>query len=188
MAIQVSKRLFTVDEYERMAEAGILTGDERVELVEGEIVRMAAKGSRHSACVSRITDLFYRYARQSAIVRVQDPVRISSQSELEPDVALLRLKDDFYASEHPQASDIYLLVEVSDTTLSYDRGVKLALYAKAGIREVWIVSLPEETIEVYAHPEGDNYRETRAARRGDMIEVQSVPGLALAVSVSDILG
>src|SRR5689334_18371849 len=101
MALQLQKRLFTVDEYERMVEVGILTETDRVELVEGEIVEMAAKGSRHSACVIRITDLFYRYARQDAIIRIQDPIRVGGRSELEPDIALVRLRDDLYAGAHP---------------------------------------------------------------------------------------
>src|SRR6478609_8499628 len=116
MAVELTKRLFTVDEYERMIEAGILTENDRVELVEGEIIEMAAKGSSHAACVTRITDLFYRYARQTAIIRVQDPIRIGSSSELEPDVALLRLRDDLYANSHPDGNDVLLIVEVSDTT------------------------------------------------------------------------
>src|SRR5207248_6970992 len=145
-----------------------------------------AKGSRHSACVKRITDLFYRYARQSAVVSIQDPVRVGGRSELEPDVALLRLRDDLYADAHPDAADVYLLVEVFDTTLGYDRGVKLRLYAKAGIREVWVVNLPDEVVEVYTVPKGGNYQEAREARRGERINAQSV--LGLSVGVSDIFG
>ena len=136
MAVGVHRKLFTVDEYYRMLESGILSEEDRVELVEGEIIEMAAKGSRHAACVKRLTDLFYRSARQSAIVSVQDPVRIGTNTELEPDVALLRLRDDLYANAHPQGSDVLLLVEVSDTTLGYDHGVKLELYARGGVPEV----------------------------------------------------
>ncbi len=153
MVIQLSKRLFTLDEFERMVEAGILTENDRVELVEGDIVEMAAKGSHHAACVTRINVLLIRHPGQSAVVRIQDPVRVSGSSELEPDVALVRSRNDLYADSHPGPNDVLLLVEVSDTTLVYDRGVKLALYAKAGIKEVWIVSLPDEVIEVYARPE-----------------------------------
>src|SRR6478672_4215041 len=112
MAVELTKRLFTVYEYERMIEAGILTENDRVELVEGEIVEMAAKGSRHSACVIRITDLFYKYARESAIVRVQDPFKISGKSELEPDIALVLLRDDLYGNAHPVPADVFLIVEV----------------------------------------------------------------------------
>lgn len=186
MATQLPKRLFTLDEYEQLVEAGVLTEDHRVELVEGEIVEMAAKGSRHSACVSRITDLFYQHVRQHAIIRIQDPVRLSGHSELEPDVALLRLRDDLYATSHPHAADVHLLVEVSDTTLAYDRGVKLALYAKAGVAEVWVVNLPEEVIETYKRLEGGRYQDAREARRGELIALEIVPGLALRVN--DILG
>jgi len=186
MAVQLQRRLFTVDEYERMVEAGILTENDRVELVDGEIVNMAAKGSHHSACLNRIMDLFYRFARPKAIVRVQDPVRLSDYSEPEPDLALVRLRDDLYENAHPRPDDVYLLVEVSDSTLAYDRGVKLDIYARAGIKEVWIVNLPNEVIEVYARPGGGNYRDMREARRGEAIEVRELPGLAFGVN--DILG
>ena len=186
MALQSPRRLFTVEEYERMIEAGILTENDRVELVEGEIVEMAAKGSRHSSCVKRITDLFYRDARQSAVVSIQDPVRVGGRSELEPDVALLRPRDDLYATAHPLPADTLLIVEVSDTTLDYDHGLKLALYARAGIQEVWVVNLADDMIEVYALPKSGRYQETREAQRGEAIEARGVPGLV--VEVNDILG
>jgi len=179
MAVEVHRKLFTIDEYHRMIESGILSEDDRVELVEGEIIEMAAKGSRHAACVTRITDLFYRYARQSAIIRVQDPVRIGSSSELEPDVALLRLRDDLYANSHPDGNEVLLIVEVSDTTIGYDRGVKLGLYARANVPEVWIVNLADEVIEIYAQPEGGQYKKSREARGGEEIMVWSVPGLVV---------
>lgn len=179
MVVEVHRKLFTVDVYHRMLESGILSEDDRVELVEGEILEMAAKGSRHSACVKRITDLFYRYARQSAIVSVQDPIRVSANSELEPDVALLRLRDDLYANSHPAGNDVLLIVEVSDTTLAYDRGVKLGLYARANILEVWIVNLTGEVIEVYTQPKGSKYQVSEQFRRGDSITAQNVPDLTL---------
>ncbi len=186
MAVQQSKRLFSIDEFERMVQAGVLMENDRVELVEGEIVEMAAKGSRHASCVTRINALFIRHSGQSAVVRIQDPVRLSGRSELEPDVALVRPRGDLYANSHPGPHDVLLLVEVSDTTLGYDRGVKLEIYAKAGIREVWIVNLADEIIEVYAQPEGDKYQQRGLARRGEIIEVQAARHLAFAVN--DILG
>src|SRR4051812_23930004 len=133
MAMQSSTRLFTVKEYERIIEAGVLTENDRVELVEGEIVNMAAKGTRHSACVTRINVLFPRLVGQSAIIRIQDPVRVGDLSELEPDIALVKPRTDLYISAHPLPEDVLLLVEVSDTTLAYDHGLKLALYARARI-------------------------------------------------------
>ena len=186
MAVQLPTRLFTVDEYERMIEVGILTENDRVELVEGEIVEMAAKGSRHSSCVMRINALFFHHVGQSALVRIQDPVRVGGRSELEPDVALVRPRDDLYANAHPVPEDVLLLVEVSDTTLAYDHGLKLALYARASIPEVWVINLPDEVIEVYALPRSGKYQEAREARRGEMVEVRGMPGLMFGVS--DILG
>ena len=186
MALQLPRRPFSVEEYERMIEAGILTANDRVELVEGEIVEMAAKGSRHASCVKRLTDLFYRHARQNAVVSIQDPVRVGDLSEVEPDVALLRPRDDLYSSAHPLPADVLLLVEVSDTTLAYDHGLKLALYARAGIPEVWVVDLPDDLIEVYALPKSGKYQDSREAHRGETIEARSVPSLALRVD--NILG
>jgi Uma2 family endonuclease len=185
MAVEVHRKLFTVNDYERMLESGILSEDDRVELVEGEIIEMAAKGSRHAACVKRITDLFYRYARQSAIISVQDPIRISANSELEPDVALLRLREDLYANSHPEGDDVLLIAEVSDTSVGYDRSVKLGLYARANIPEVWIVNLPGDVIEIYSQPEGSKYQVSKKVMRGDSITAQSVAGLTL--DVSDIM-
>lgn len=186
MAVQQSTRLFTVEEYERMVEVGILTENDRVELVEGNITEMAAKGNRHAGCVRRINALFFRKVGSSAIVSVQDLVRVGERSELEPDIALLRPREDFYASAHPLPDDVLLLVEVSDTTLSYDHGLKLALYAAASIREVWIVNLVDEIVEMYALPKSGKYQETKEARRGEMVEAGGVPGLV--VGVDDILG
>ncbi len=185
-AMQLSTRLFTTDEYERMIEAGVLTENDRVELIEGEIVNMAAKGSRHSACVTRINVLFFHHVGQSAIIRIQDPIRLGNSSEPEPDIALVQPRDDLYAGSHPVPGDVLLVVEVSDTTLAYDHGLKLALYAREGIPEVWVVNLPDEIVEVYAQPKSGKYYEVREARRGETIEAQGVAGLA--VGVDDILG
>jgi Uma2 family endonuclease len=186
MAVEVHRKLFTIDDYHRMLESGILSEDDRVELVEGEIIEMAAKGSHHAACVTHVTDLFYRHARQSAIIRVQDPIRIGTNSELEPDVALLKLRDDLYADSHPDGNDVLLVVEVSDTTIGYDRGVKLRLYAQANVPEVWIVNLSNDVIEVYSQPHAGKYKILTEARRGDSITVRTIP--SLTVEAKDILG
>src|SRR5437763_8245671 len=127
MAVAITKRYFNVDEYHRMAEAGILSEDDRVELIEGEIVEMSPIGVRHNACIDRLNALLNRYATPSAIVRVQGSVRLSDLSEPQPDIALLRFRDDFYGSGQPGTGDILLLIEAADSSLGYDRGVKLRL-------------------------------------------------------------
>ena len=186
MAVPIQKRYFNVDEYHRMAEAGILSEHDRVELIEGEIVEMSPIGVRHNACIDRLNALLNRYATPDAIVRVQGSVRLSDLSEPQPDIALLRFREDFYGGGQPGPADILLIIEVADTSLPYDRGVKLPLYAGAGISEFWLVDLPGQAIEVYTRPSGGEYRASRVARRGESLAVSNIPGLVL--TIDDILG
>jgi Uma2 family endonuclease len=186
MAIELPKRHFNVDEYYRMAEAGILSEDDRVELIEGEIVEMSPIGAHHAACVDRLTALLYGVVGEAAIVRVQNPIRLSDLSEPQPDITLVRPRDDFYASGHPTPADVLLVVEVADTSQRIDRRVKLPLFAKAGIPEVWLVDLPTQVVEAHTEPVRGRYRSSRRAGRGDSLEAHNVPGLAL--SVDAILG
>jgi Uma2 family endonuclease len=181
MSVQIAKRLFSVHEYERMVEAGILTEDDRVELIEGEIVEMSPIGKRHAACVNRLNALLGRRLGREAIVSVQNPVQLGERSEPQPDLTLLRGRDDFYEHSLPTPEDVLLLIEVSDTTLEADRQIKLPLYARAGIVEVWLVNLNDEQIEVYAQPAGGSYQFVRCARRGESINAQSLAGLTLDV-------
>lgn len=180
MPVQVLRRSFTVEEYHRMAEAGILGEDDRVELLEGEIVEMAPIGSGHAACVDRLTHLLVRQFAEKAIIRVQNPVRLGERSEPQPDLALLRPRPDFYAKAHPGPEDILLLVEVAETSVGVDREVKLPLFARAGVPEVWLVDLPGERIEVYRKPTPQGYQEVRQVRRGECVASQAFPDIALA--------
>ncbi len=136
MAAQVARRMFTTDEFHRMAAAGILSEDDRVELIDGEIVQMSPIGSPHASCVDRLTALFVRRFGRRAIIRVRNPIVLSRHSEPQPDLAVLKLRTDFYAEKHPGPSDVLLVVEVADTSADYDRLTKVALYARAGIPEV----------------------------------------------------
>ncbi len=170
-----------------MVEAGILSEDDRVELIEGEVIKMSPIGSRHAACVDRLLNrILNRVAGMNAIVRVQSPIRLDGYSEPEPDVALLRPRDDFYSREHPGPNDVLLLIEVADTTVEYDRGVKLPLYAQAGITEAWLVDLPEETIEIHTRPLGGEYRSIERIKRGESLASRTIPGLEL--SADAVLG
>ena len=186
MTVQVLRRRFTVDEYHRMGQVGILGEDDRVELLEGEIVEMAPIGSRHQATVDRLTRLFSGRVAEVALVRVQGPVRLAEDSEPQPDVTLLRLRDDFYGTAHPQPEDVLLLVEVSDSSIEYDREVKLPHYARQGIPEVWIVDLDKEAIEVYRDPTVEGYRGVLQLARGQALSPQHFPLLDLAVD--EVLG
>ncbi|OGF53023.1 MAG: hypothetical protein A2Z21_08670 [Candidatus Fraserbacteria bacterium RBG_16_55_9] len=185
-SIQVLKRRFTVEEYYKMAEAGIFSEDDRVELLDGEIVEMTPIGSSHAACVDRLTRLFGRLIGETASLRVQSPIRLSKSSEPQPDLALLKPRSDFYAQAHPGPEDVFLVVEVAETSAGIDRKVKIPLYAKAGIPEVWLVDLDEERIEVYRNPSAKGYGEVQRFRRGRSLAPQALPDMKL--SVSDILG
>ena len=176
---EVTRRRFTVHEYHRMGEAGILHEDDRVELIEGEIVEMAAIGTRHFTCVNVLNRLLVRSVGDAAIVSVQNPVRLDERTEPQSDLAVLRVRD--YRESLPMPEDVLLLIEVSDTTLRYDRGVKLPLYARAGILEVWIVDLAGEVIERHTDPSGDTYRGSKQARPGEKIECAALPELTLGV-------
>jgi Uma2 family endonuclease len=176
---EVTRRRFTVHDYHRMGEAGILHEDDRVELIEGEIVEMAAIGTRHFTCVNQLTRLLVRGVGDAAIVSVQNPVRLDEHSEPQPDLTVLRVRD--YRESLPMPEDVLLLIEISDTTLSYDRGVKLPLYARAGIREVWIVDLQGEIIERHTDPSGSGYRRVERARRGEALAPLTFSELTLRV-------
>lgn len=186
MTVQISERLFTVHEYYRMAEVGILSEDDRVELIEGKVITMSPIGSRHAACVKRLNSLLSREVGQSALISVQDPIRLDDYSEPVPDVALLRSRDDYYAKEHPAPADVLLIVEVSDTSEEYDRNVKVPLYARAGILEVWLINLLKNFIQIYTQPESGKYKSVRKVKSGEIITVQSIPNLTIAVDA--ILG
>ena len=186
MLVRIQKRHFNVNEYYRTAEA-IFSEDDRVELIEGEIIEMNAVGSRHATCVKRIVDaLANQNVRRVAVVSVRDPIQLDDYSEPQPDVALLRPRPDFYAQAHPLASDVLPVVEVAHTSVGYDAQVKLPLYARSGIPEVWLVNLPADVIEVYARLVGGKYQVVKRAGRGEFVLPAGVPNLAL--SVDAILG
>ncbi len=174
-------RLFNVDEYYAMAEAGILRHGERVELLSGVIVRMSPIGSRHAAWVDALANLLIDRIERRAMIRVQNPVRLDSNSEPEPDVTVIRRRGDFYASAHPGPDDVLLLIEVSDTTVAFDREVKLPLYAAAGIPEVWIVDLPSGAVEVYTEPSGETYSLSRTVSVGGTLTPGAFDDVSLTV-------
>jgi Uma2 family endonuclease len=181
MATEVLKRLFTVDEFHRMAEAGVFGEDDRVELLDGEIVQMAAIGSRHAACVSRLNEWFGEHVREAAIVSVQNPLVLSEQIELYPDIALLKRRPDFYSQSHPGPADVLLVVEVADTTGDYDCGVKVPRCARTGIPAVWVVDLRDGAIDIYSQPQGDQYRDHQRVGSGQSLEIPGVSDQRIAV-------
>ncbi len=187
MAVVLKRRRFTVDEYHRMREAGILGEDDRVELIEGEIVEMAPIGPLHAGIVDRIAHVFSRGLGDRVIVRIQNPIQLSKEnSELQPDVTLLHPRLDFYIRSHPGAGDVFLVAEVMDSSVEKDRRVKLPLYARAGIPEVWLVDLNTERVETYRYPALDGYRDVQILRSGEALAVEAFPDLTL--TVADLLG
>lgn len=173
------RHAYSVDDYYRMAEAGILRRGDRVELIEGEIIDMVPIGSRHAAAVTRIGNTLMFSVGSEAIVAIQNPVRLSQYSEPQPDIALLRTRDDFYAAAHPGPSDVLLLVEVADSTLRFDRDIKLPLYARHGIPEVWLVDIENAQFTIYREPHAQGYAQTQTPISLTRIEVPGMTGVAV---------
>ena len=169
----------TAIEYRRMGEVGILRADARVELIEGEIIDMTPTGSRHAGVVRHIARLFERAIGDSAVVSIQSPVSLSDRSEPEPDIALLSPRTDFYKSAHPRPADVLLIVEVADASLRYDRQVKVPLYARHGVTEVWIVDLERNVLTQYRDPEGERYRTATSLAELAAVELAALPGVRL---------
>ena len=177
---------FTIDDYDRMIDTGILTENDRVELIRGEILDKMPIGDPDVACVYRINRLLSKSAAaDEAIVSVQSPIRLAD-SEPEPDIALIRMRDDFYASGKPRAADALLVVEVADSSLEFDRDVKGPMYAEAGIADYWIVNLAESRVEVYRQPRADgSFGQIQFYTTGQQIDVAALTSLYIAVA--DIL-
>jgi Uma2 family endonuclease len=174
------RRLLTVDEYHRMGEVGILTDDDRVELIEGELVAMAPIGTEHAATTNALTRLLVLAVGDRGIVAVGNPVRMTRHSEPQPDFSILRPRDD-YRKIMPRPEDTMLAVEVANTSLDYDRKVKLALYARGGIPEVWIVNLAAEEVEVYRSPVADSYASVARVGLSGILTIEAIPGVLIPV-------
>ena len=186
MVVQLEQRLFTVAEVERMAAAGILDEDDRLELIEGVLVRMRPMGPRHASYIARLTTLFGRTDWPGTLLWIQNPIQLSLYSAPEPDLAVVRAGDDFYGSQLPGPADVLLVIEVSDSSLATDRGVKLRLYAEGLIPEVWIIDVFGARIEQYSEPNGQTYRTVRRYGRGERIACVGNPALRFATDA--ILG
>ena len=186
MTVLTPKR-FTIEEYHRLAEIGFFTEDERVELIRGEIIIMAAKGTFHTSCSSNLLRELGALIANRATLRCQDPIVLPSNSEPEPDFAIVRNRDDNYQSAHPRASDILLVIEVSDSNLKYDQDVKISLYAEAGISDYWIFNLVDNHLEVYSEPYQDmqekfGYAMKRIILSNQTVALPEFPDLALDLS------
>ncbi|MBL1197536.1 MAG: Uma2 family endonuclease [Nostoc sp. GBBB01] len=186
MSVQLLRRKFTVEQYHKMVESGILKEDDRVELIRGDIIEMSPIGTKHAAYVRRFNNMLGQRLGNRVIVSVQNPVVLDNNSEPQPDVALLKLRDDFYATAHPQPQDIFLLIEVADSTILYDREEKIPLYAEANIIEVWLVDINEEIVEVYQQPTAAGYQHMQKFASGQTLSIKALPDVN--ITVNEILG
>jgi Uma2 family endonuclease len=181
-ALPLRRHLFSVEEYHEMGRAGILGPESRVELIDGELIDMAPIGSRHASVVAQLTMLFSRQVGDKALVWTQNPFIARPRSEPQPDVTLLRPRPDDFRNSLPTPDDILLLVEVSDTTLQYDRSVKVPLYARYGIGEVWIVNLPARMLEIHREPKDGAYRVKLERSAIDVVSPLAVPDASVDLS------
>jgi len=175
----VPRHRLTVLEYRRLGEAGVLGEADRVELLDGQLVDMSPIGVRHALAVDALTELLVTAVAGRAGVRVQNPVELDDSTEVHPDIALVRRPWQGYPAAHPRPIDIILLVEVADTSLETDRGAKLELYARAGVREFWIVDLTTDGVLVYRNPHSSRYGVMSRVERSGVLEVQDLPGVAI---------
>ena len=182
----LTRHRLSVADYYRMGEAGIFAPDARVELIEGEVIDMAPIGTRHGSAVKRLVALLTSALGARVIVAVQDPLRLNELSEPEPDLMLLKPRADFYADAHPTAADVLLLIEVADTSARYDREIKLPLYARHGVPEVWLVDLEARLLRFYSQPAGDAYAQSSTSASPGRRSIAALPGIE--IDLAQILG
>lgn len=184
-ATDISRHRFSRDDYHRMATAGILSEDDRVELLDGEIVNMSPIGPRHNTVVDRLNRFFTKLSGESFICRTQGSISLPGASEPEPDLVLLRFRDDEYENELPTPADILLIIEVAESSTAQDRETKRDLYATAGIGEYWVIDLKTNELISHVNPDGANYQKVNAVRRDQSIHPLSLPDVEL--NLADIL-
>lgn len=182
VAVFPQKHLTDIAEWHRMGEAGIFPPDSRMELIEGEILHMAPIGFNHAGHVARLIHALAPLIQDRAIINAQNPVQLSDLSEPEPDFLLLHPEPNFYTTRHPNASDVLLLVEVSDTTLRFDRSQKLRLYATHNIPEYWIVNLIDDCLEVCRQPQDGDYLQKIVLGKSDSLNLVALPEVRIEVA------
>lgn len=184
MAVQVKKRLISVADYHKMAEAGILP-ERGIELINGEIVEKEKITSQHAAMSSKLNRILHSQLNENAIISIQNAVVVNKYAEVEPDVAILKYRADFYEDEHPQGKDVLLVIEIGDTSVAYDRKFKLPLYAESGVAECWLINLAKKEIYVYWQPAGNAYKFSEFIQIGEVVKAQY---FELALDTNQIFG
>jgi len=173
---------FSVKEYYRMAETGVLKPDARVELLDGQIIDMAPIGPFHSGSLNRLNRHFNRLSKGRWLVSAQNPVRLNKYSDPQPDLLLLKPSADDYTTRHPLPAEVFLLIEIAESSLAYDRREKLPAYGRAGIQEVWILNLNERVVEVYREPNSKGYKSSVVLRTGDKACPMAFPDVGVDVA------
>jgi Uma2 family endonuclease len=189
MAVQPSRKLLTVADFYQLAADGVLTEDSPVELIEGALVEMPPIGPGHADSVDTVADVLRERMHRRARIRVQNPLRLSARSEVQPDIAVVRLPDErgqSYAEAHPTARDTLLVIEVAGSSLAFDLGEKARLYARYSVPELWVLDLAGRRLIVHREPSEDHYASVQVFERGSTISISALPDLTLAVS--DLLG
>ncbi len=181
MAVDIARWQFTVTDYARMREAGILSEDDRVELLDGEVRPMSPIGPFHAAVVNILVVLLTHQLGDRAIVSVQNPIQLNDYSEPQPDIAILQPREDFYAAAHPRPDDVLIAIEIADKSLEYDRNEKLPRYAQAGITEVWIVDIGKQIVEQYTQPRTTRYHQLRLVEHGEHVTAHAIDNLVVPV-------
>jgi Uma2 family endonuclease len=176
---RVVRHRLSVDDYARMTEAGVLAHDARVELIDGEVIEIAPIGSRHYAAVSKLDRWLQRAVQDQSIVVTQAPIRLSTHSEPEPDVVLLKPRVDFYEGALPTGTDTLLVIEVSDTTLAYDVRIKAPLYARFGVPEYWVVDITNGLLRIFRDPQGGQWLDVTATAQPALMALPGLPGCSV---------
>ncbi len=184
MPVQIIKRLLTVEDYHKMGEAGILQ-ERGIELINGEILEMSPIGSKHVSCVNKLNALLNALLAGKAIISIRNPIITGDYSEPEPDIAILKYREDFYTQEVPHARDVLLVIEVADSSVAYDREIKLPQYAQSGIPEFWLINLEDNEIELFWQPVGKNYKFRELLRYEDRVQSKT---MEFNLPSSDIIG
>lgn len=184
--IQVERQRFTVDDYHKMAEVGILSPDDRVELIDGEILRMSPIGSRHADCVNRLLAIVYDQVHRDAIVSIQNPIILNDGYEPDPDVAVLRRRNQSYADHHPSPEDVFLVIEVSDLSLEFDLAKKIPEYGRSGVSEAWVIDLHGDSIQRHSDAFDEGYRVRSILVRDESLSSTVLP--SLEIIANEILG
>ena len=180
--LTIPRRLLTLDEYHTIGAAGVLKEDDRIELIEGEMIEMAPIGSRHLAKVNRLARLLSQCVGNQAIISVQNPIALPPHNEPQPDLALLKPRADDYEGKLPGADDILLVIEVADTTLAYDRDAKMPIYARHGIAEAWLVDIQGRSLAILLEPGEKGYRRLLTPTRNETITPSLLPNVVIRLA------